>query len=306
MVCTPLSDENLRLAAQIGVTDIVGRYPGNEFEDLQRMDDQVAKFGMKLSVIEGYLPMDRIRLGQPGREEDMETMIKFVRNMGKLDVPVLCYHFVGRDDWTRTSWNVEDRGGALVSEFNLDDFDAPDDEGAPTTDDHAWVGLEYFLNVILPVAEDAGVKLAMHPADPPISPLYGLSRVFCDVPAFDRLCEMSDSPSNGICFCGGCFSEMGVDVPATIRRFGDRITFAHFRDVVGVVPKFQETFHDKGQTDMAEAMRAYKDIGYTGLMRPDHVPRLEGEQGEGTGYSMMGRLFAVGYMRGLMHALGVK
>src|SRR3712207_6009103 len=96
---------------------------------------------------------------------------------------------------------------------------------------------------------------------------------------------------------------MGVPIPATIRRLGPWIRYVHFRDVRGAVPHFQESFHDNGKTDMFAAMQAYADIGYQGVMRPDHVPRMEGEEGDGSGYSMLGRLFAVGYMRGLMDAV---
>jgi mannonate dehydratase len=96
---------------------------------------------------------------------------------------------------------------------------------------------------------------------------------------------------------------MGVDIPSTIRRFGRAISYVHFRDVRGSIPRFEETFHDNGKTDMCEAMRTYREVGFEGPMRPDHVPRLEGEAGDGSGYSMLGRLFAVGYMRGLMHAV---
>ena len=148
------------------------------------------------------------------------------------------------------------------------------------------------------------MKLAMHPDDPPLSPLRGEARIMSAVQDFERLLSLSDSPANGICFCCGCFSEMGEDVPEAIRRLSSRISYAHFRDVSGCVPKFRETFHDIGQTNMYQVMRTFKQIGFDGVMRPDHVPVLEGEDGESTGYTMMGRLFAVGYMRSLMHAVG--
>ena len=119
---------------------------------------------------------------------------------------------------------------------------------------------------------------------------------------FDRLLSISKSPSNAMCFCQGTFSEMGVDIPSNIRRFGKHIAYVHFRDVRGTAAKFEETFHDAGQTDMFAAMQAYQDIGYAGVARPDHVPKLESEEGDGGGYTMLGRLFAVGFMRGLIQA----
>ena len=163
--------------------------------------------------------------------------------------------------------------------------------------------LTYFLERVVPVAEDAGVKLAMHPDDPPIPSLRGLARIMYHPDAFDRLIEIVPSPANGICFCKGTFRSMGVEIVPTIRRFADHIHFVHFRDVEGVAPTFRETFHDNGPTDMPAAMRAYRDIGYDGPMRPDHVPQLEGEADGEPGYTMLGRLFAAGYMRGLIEAV---
>jgi mannonate dehydratase len=118
---------------------------------------------------------------------------------------------------------------------------------------------------------------------------------------FERLMRLAPSPQNAICFCQGTFASMGVDIPATIRRLGPHIQYVHFRDVSGTRDDFVETFHDNGPTDMAAAMRAYRGISFNGPIRPDHVPQFVGEPGE-PGYTMLGRLFAYGYIRGLMHA----
>ena len=123
-----------------------------------------------------------------------------------------------------------------------------------------------------------------------------------NVSGFDRLLKLAPSAANGICFCQGSFATMNVDIPATIRRFGSSIQYVHFRDVRGNPSAFAETFHDNGPTDMAEAMRAYREIGFQGPIRPDHVPQLVGEDDGEPGYTMLGRLFAYGYIRGLMHA----
>jgi mannonate dehydratase len=122
------------------------------------------------------------------------------------------------------------------------------------------------------------------------------------VPAFERLVTDWRSSSNKICFCQGSFATMGVDIPATIRQLGQHIAYVHFRDVRGTPDSFAETFHDNGPTDMAAAMQAYADVGFNGPLRPDHVPQFIGEPGE-PGYTMLGRLFAYGYIRGLMHAV---
>jgi mannonate dehydratase len=247
-------------------------------------------------------------LAGPGRDAQLEEFKQAIRNMGAAGIPVICYNFMPPHAGViRTSYTTRERGGALVSAFDADLMkNAPLTPAGMTTDEQMWENLEYFLKLVVPVAEEADVKLAMHPDDPPMSPLCGLSRIMRDVEGFNRLVNMVPSPVNGITFCQGCFSEMGVDIPATIRRFARHIHFIHFRDVQGSVPKFHETFHDNGKTNMLEAMRTYKEIGFNGPMRPDHVPVLEGEEGEASGYTMLGRLFAVGYMKGLMEAVGVE
>jgi mannonate dehydratase len=165
-----------------------------------------------------------------------------------------------------------------------------------------WTNLQNFLEEIIPVAEDAGVVMAMHPDDPPLPRLLGNDRIMHDVSGFERLVEIVKSPSNKIAFCQGSFSEMGIDIPAAIRRLGPHIAYVHYRDVVGTADDFRESWQDNGQTDMAEAMRAYREVGFNGPMRPDHVPQMIGEDDGEPGYTMLGRLFAFGYIRGMMHA----
>jgi mannonate dehydratase len=155
----------------------------------------------------------------------------------------------------------------------------------------------------LPVAERAGVKLAMHPDDPPLSPIRGVGRIMRSVGNFRRLVDMRKSPVNGVTLCQGNFTLMTKDLPAAIRGFGEKIFFVHFRDVRGVPAKFEETWHDAGQTDMLACMRAYRDIGFNGVLRPDHVPTVEGDSNENAGYSSFGRLYAIGYIRGLRQAV---
>ena len=185
-------------------------------------------------------------------------------------------------------------------------MNAPLTEAGIVTEEQLWQGLAYFLEAVVPVAEEAGVRLAMHPDDPPLSPIRGVGRIMTCPDNSQRLIDMVPSPSNGITFCQGCFSEMGVDVPATIAHFcaQDRIYFGHFRNLRGTAARFTETFHDEGGADMYAIMRAFHESGYDGAIRPDHVPTLEGEDKGHAGYTVLGRLFAVGYMRGLMDALG--
>ena len=173
------------------------------------------------------------------------------------------------------------------------------------SEEQLWDNLKYFLEAVVPVAEEAGVKMAMHPDDPPLSPIRGLGRIMRSVENFQRLIDLVPSPANGICLCQGNFTLMTDDLPEVIRQFGaqDRINFVHFRDVKGVPEKFNETFHDNGKTDMLACMEAYREIGFSGVLRPDHVPTMEGDSNEDAGYSSIGRLYAIGYIRGLRQAV---
>ena len=322
-VLTPISDENLTLAAQCGVTDVVGRYPGQSLDDLLEMRDRIESFGMKLATVEGYLPIENLKLGRDDGTE-LAQMRRLFDNMRQVGVKILCYNFMAGTDWVRTRLDVRDRGGAKVTAFRLAEvqqalsLNRPAQNEASTTQatctqtpltatdvitaEELWRNLEHFLRELVPAAEDAGVTLCMHPDDPPLLELLGRARIMNSVENFERLVQLVPSPSNAICFCQGTFAAMGCDIPATIRRLGPHIQYVHFRDVRGTRDDFVETFHDNGPTDMAAAMRAYRDIGFTGPMRPDHVPQLYGEDDGEPGYTMLGRLFAYGYMRGLMHA----
>ncbi len=122
---------------------------------------------------------------------------------------------------------------------------------------------------------------------------------------FQRLLDLVPSPMNGITLCQGNFTLMTHDLPGVIHDFGrqSKIFFVHFRDVIGTPEKFVETWHDAGQTDMLACMRAYRDIEFEGVLRPDHVPTVEGDSNEQAGYSSFGRLYAIGYIRGLRQAV---
>jgi mannonate dehydratase len=159
------------------------------------------------------------------------------------------------------------------------------------------------MDSLLPVAERLGILMAMHPDDPPLPELLGKPRIMHSVESFQQLLQRYPSKSNRICFCQGTFAAMGCDIPTTIRMFGDAIAYVHFRDVRGTADAFIETFHDNGPTDMPAAMKTLWDVGFRGAMRPDHVPQLVGEEDGEPGYTILGRLFAWGYMRGLMHAV---
>src|SRR6476660_1541100 len=273
---------------QVGVTKVISelnRAPDGMHDDtgdrpwdlspLARMQQLYADAGLELVGIEDYPPLDRARTGAPGA------------------------------NWVRTSTIARGRGGALVTAFRADaqPADQPMKVGSPD-DEQLWRAFERFIRAVVPVAEKSGVRLALHPDDPPIPRYRGASRIMISVEAFERALALADSEANAMCFCQGNMTLVTDDVPAAIRHFGDegRIAFGHFRDVRGVPESFEETFHDEGQTDMRACMDAWHQIGFDGVLRPDHVPTLNGEAMDSPSYALLGRLHALGYMQGLREA----
>ena len=311
---TSQPDRLWALAKQMGIDYAVGPLPwetrGEQPWDLMpliRMKQRYADHGLELSVIESMPPSNRIKLGLPGREEEIETMQKLIVNMGAAGIPVLCYNFMAQMGWFRTSTTTRTRGGALVSSYDHSLMaGAPLTEAGVVGETQLWENLHAFLEQIVPVAEQAGVRLALHPDDPPISPIRGVSRILRDADSLERAINLVPSANSGITLCQGTLATAGESVPAVIRRFAstEKLFFVHFRDVRGTADKFAETFHDDGMTDMYEAMKTYVEVGYAGPARPDHVPTMEGEDNANPGYELLGRLFGVGYIKGLMEAAG--
>ncbi len=308
-VLSPLSSENLRLAAQCGVEGVVTRYPGADLSFLAVRQQQIEAEGMRLAAVEGFLPIEKIKMGRDIDGGELEAMKRLVEEMGRLGIPLLCYNFMAGCDWVRTRLDAPERGGAKVTAFSLSDAEKAVSLNSSATSlsedfipaDQLWSNLEAFLKAIVPVAERAGVTLAMHPDDPPLPEFSGKARIMNSVENFERLFALVPSERNAMCFCQGTFVTMGVDIPETITRLGKNIGYVHFRDVRGTAESFVETFHDNGPTDMAAAIRSLKAAGFSGPIRPDHVPEMEGEVDGEPGYTMLGRLFAFGYIRGLLH-----
>jgi mannonate dehydratase len=305
-----------RMLTQIGVQRAVGVLPrfmadwrnsaGEqpwEYAPLALYAEQVREAGLTLSVIEDNPPMDALRLGTAGREEELEAVLSLVRAMGRLGIGVWCFNWMPVLGWTRTHVAVPARGGAEVSGFDAALVaNAPLTSVGTVTAERLWETLGWFLERVCPVAEEAGVRIALHPDDPPVPNLRGISRIMSTVEAFERLLELNPSPANAITLCQGNFALMTDDLPGVIERLGERIAFVHFRDVRGTPERFVETFHDDGPTDMLACMHAYRRIGFSGVLRSDHVPLLYGDHAEVTGYSQLARLHAVGYIQGLREA----
>lgn len=313
LILPPAPDERWQQSLQMGVTKTVihpleigdGRTDWT-FDDLQGLDNWLSDAGLDFSVLEGSVPIsDRIRLGLDGRDEDIQTFKQFLRDCGEIGIPVVAYDWMAGVRWARTGVHVESRGGSYVTEFDVEHSGGgPPSEAANATREQIWAALEYFLREVVPVAEEADVKMALHPDDPPRETLRGIPRIVSSPAAYDHILDAYESPHNGLTYCQGNFAAMGADVPETIRHFGDRIHFVHFRDVDGDVDHFTETWHDEGPTDMLAAMAAYEDAVDDDVpMRPDHVPTMAGEDNSNPGYHMQGRLFAIGYMRGLRESV---
>lgn len=275
-----------------------------DYAPLAQYRDQVAEAGLALDVIEDNPPMDAIRLGTPGRDDELEAVLTLIRNMGALGISVWCYNWASVLGWLRTSFQVPTRGGAVVTAYDHTRLArAPLPDSGPVEAERLWESLAWFLERVCPAAEEAGVTLAMHPDDPPVPSIRGIARIMTSIGSFERLLDMNQSSANAITLCQGNFTLITEDLPGAIRRFDDRIAFVHFRDVRGTPGSFVETFHDDGQTNMLECMRAYRDIGFEGVLRSDHVPTLTGDTAAVAGYSHQARLHAIGYIVGLREAV---
>ena len=304
------------LMTQAGVRYAVGGFYGVdqlvdaetapwEYSAMARLKEQYRRAGFTLAVIEARPPLNLTKRGLAGRDAEIDTVVRLLENMGRLGIPTWCYEWMADFNWLRTATEIPSRGGSFVSGFDQSMLDpAPTDLG-PVSEQQLWQSLEYFLRAVIPVAERCGVRLAMHPDDPPLSPIRGVARIMSSIENYQRLLDLVPSPMSGITLCQGNFRLMTDDIPAAVRLFGrqDKVFFVHFRDVRGTVERFEETWHDDGPTDLFACMQAYREIGFEGVLRPDHVPTLRGESNDRPGYSVLGRLFAVGYIRGLQESV---
>lgn len=306
------------LARQIGVSHAIAgvagalaKVPRAQYaETLAAIKADYEAEGFRIAGVESHpVPAEKIKLGADGRDEELENYVAAIEALGQTGIPMCCYNFMAGLGWYRTRSDVPERGGALTSEFDATDAARQGlTKWGEISEEKMWDNIAYFLKAVIPAAEKAGVKMAAHPDDPPISPLRGIGRILTSVENFERVMEMVPSPVNGVTFCQANFRAMGADIESVARRWCERkkVFFVHFRDIEGQGGRFRETFHDNGPTDMARMLRAYHESGFDGPIRPDHAPTMHGESNDTPGYAMQGKVFAIGYMKGILDGLGIK
>ena len=318
-------DDFLTFSAQYGATDVViqsstdkesaGRWsavPGEkrwELNDLVKLRTQVESHGLHLEALENVPSTfyDQVMLGGPDREEQIENMIYTVRNIARAGIPIFGYNWMPSSVW-RTSNHTPNRGGSTVTSYDHSQHaSAPFTHGREFSKEEMWANLEDWIKIITPVAEEEGIRLGIHPADPPVDSVGGIPRLLTGFDAYKRLIEIVDSPSNAIEFCQGTFSEMpDDDIYEMIEYFASRnkVLYVHFRHGSAKAPKFNEEFINTGYVDMKRAMRTYRDAGYEGTFIDDHCPiMLDDATFPGNLGGYRSRLFAQGYIQGLIESV---
>ena len=316
---TPL-DDLLTFSAQYGATDVVlqsytgmdtkSRWavvPGDnrwELKDLERLRNQVESHGIHLEALENVPSFfyDQIMLGGPKRDEQIENMIYTIRNIARAGIPIFGYNWMPSSVW-RDSENAFHRAGVRVTAYDHSlHSDAPLTHGRYYTEDEMWDNLEYWIKIITPIAEEEGIRIGIHPADPPVDSVGGIPRLLNSFGAYKRLIEIVDSPANAIEFCQGTFSEMpdaaGEGIYEMIEYFGERgkILYVHFRNVSNAGDPFKEEFINTGHVDMYRAMKLYKKVRFDGVFVNDHVPITSGD----SQWGHQGRAYANGYIQALL------
>jgi mannonate dehydratase len=306
------SHERLTFAKQLGVSGVLlntPRLPGEhrwEYDDLARLREHVESYGLRLEALENTPKSfyEQAMLGGPEAERQIEHYQATIRNVGQAGIPILGYHWMPNAVWRTPGPKTIGRGGARVTAFELSRAQAtPRTHDREYSADDLWATYERFIKAVIPVAEQAGVKLALHPDDPPVPALGGVGRIFNSFEGFKRGSEIVDSPNCGLDFCMGCWSEMGgnENVLRGIRHFAPqgKIYYGHFRDVQGTAGDFAECFLGEGNVNLFQAMRTFKECGFTGFLIDDHVPHMVDD----SEWGHRGRAYATGYMIALLSAV---
>jgi mannonate dehydratase len=303
------SEEYLLFAQQFGATDVLFNtplIPGDggkwQLQDLVKLRLRVEQFGLKLTALENVPTSfyDHIMLNGPRRDEQIENMIFTVRNMARAGIPIFGYNWMPSHVWRTPPKQI--RGGALATAYDHAlGSKYPLTHGREYSEEEMWENLEYWIKIITPVAEEEGIRLGIHPCDPPVDKLGGIPQLLRSFESYKRLIEIYPSDSNGIEFCQGTFSEMKDDIYEMIDYFAARkkILYVHFRNVSSKVPNFYEEFVNTGYVDMYKAMKIYHKHNFDGFFIDDHVPHTDGD----TPWGHRGRAFANGYIQAMIEAV---
>ena len=306
------TDEDLAFIKQMGV-DCVVLWTDGERSSYEYYASRRSLFEQAGLTVYGFGNRDvhnndAIVLNLPGRDEKIEEYEEHLRNLGRAGIPYTTYAHMASGVWSSEPETT--RGGARARAFDLGssrrgywpghEYREPLSHGRRFTEKDIWDNYEYFIRRVVPVAEAAGVKIGIHPDDPPVPELVGVPRcIFSSFEGYRRALEIADSPSVGLCLCVGCWLEggelMGRNVLETIRYFGKRrkLFKIHFRNVDRPLPHFVETFLDNGYMDMYQVMRALRAVEFDGVVIADHIPLMAGDPRVGTA-------FTVGYMKALL------
>jgi mannonate dehydratase len=309
------SDDDMHFARQLGVEWVMTGLPPEKStqEDYQALIDRFAAHGLKIYRLanDSCHNMEEVTLNLPGRDAKIDQYLAYIRLLGKVGIHYSTYAHMGNGIWS--SERETTRGGATARALRLDQavgrwagktWKPPLSHGRRYTEDELWENYTYFIKKVVPVAEEAGVYIGIHPDDPPVYELAGVPRcIFGNIQGYQRALEIANSPNVGVCLCVGSWIEggqsTGMHVLDAIRLFaGQKKLFKiHFRNVSAPLPEgFVETFPDDGYVDMAQVMRTLHESGYTGAVISDHLPNMVGGR-------RSAEAFALGYMRGLIQAV---
>ena len=305
-------DEQITFLKQLGVQHIEAwvSEENSSYKDLVAIRRRVEDVGLRIYQCGhfGYYNSESFHLNLPGREEKLRGYQRFIRDLGRAGIHNTIYAWTPGGVYSTGRMSCR---GCATRMFDLEEaLKRPNAHDRVYTEEEVWDNYAYFIKRMLPVAEDAGVRLALHPCDPPAT-MRGLGRIFSSTKDMKRAMEMAEhSPSAGVQFCVGTWAEMpgpdgkGEDVVEAIRHFGrtGRIVGVHFRNVSSPLPRFHETFVDNGYLDMGKVMAALVEVGFDGLAAPDHVPSFQDERKTGP-MGVSGAPYTIGFMRGLLNRL---
>ncbi|MDU5142717.1 MAG: mannonate dehydratase [Paenibacillus dendritiformis] len=300
-------------------------------ERIRGLKETVEAHGLRLAVIESVPVHEDIKLGLAGRDRYIDNYVATLRNLAAEGIRTVCYNVMPVFDWTRSKLDhvLPDGSTTLIYEddviqqmdpasgtLRLPGWDTSYLDGEAGRlferyrsigEEQYWENIAYFVQRVMPEAAELGIRMAVHPDDPPW-PIFGLPRILGREEQFARYLSLFDHPAHGMCFCTGSLgSDSANDLPQMIRQFGSmgRIHFVHARNVrVTGCRSFQETAHlsSSGSVDMTAVMRALADIGYTGPLRSDHGRMIWGEQGR-PGYGLYDRALGAVYLNGIWEAV---